>query len=307
MRFLSLCLIAAATLALAACGDKSTKATQVAVKVNGSEITVHQVNQMLQRLPGMNEQLAARARQEVTQRLVDSELLRQQAVNTKLDRLPEVVQAIEAARTEILAQAYLQKVAAKEQAPTDEEVAKFYAAKPELFNQRKVFRVTEILLPGRPAFYDDLVKFLDSAKGPDEVRNWLKARGVEAASALSVRSTDQFPMETLSAVVKLKERDFVTYASGQNLAIGYIESATPAPLPENAAKPLIRNFLNQQRRNEAMRKEVERLRAMAKIENLAAKDDGALKTPQPTPATNAPVTPAESEKAAIERGMKGLK
>jgi EpsD family peptidyl-prolyl cis-trans isomerase len=289
------------TLMLAACGDKSSKPTQVAVKVNGTEITVHQVNQVLQRLPGINEQAAARARQEVVQRLIDTELLRQQAVAGKLDRRADVMQTIEASKTEILARAYLQTIAEKEQVPTDDEVAKFYSAKPELFNQRKVFRLTEIVLPGRPLFYEDLVKFLDTAKTPDDVRTWLKTRGVEPASALAVRSSDQFPMETLTAVVKLKERDFVTYMSGQNLAIGYIESATPAPLPEAAAKPLIRSFLLQQKRNESTRKEVERLRAVAKIEKTASSDEAAAKPAEPA------ASPADSEKAAIERGVKGLK
>ena len=70
-----------AVLLLAACGAKDDKkaATQSAARVNGAEITVHQINQVLSRLPGVTEATAAQAQQEVLNRLIDQQLAVEQA------------------------------------------------------------------------------------------------------------------------------------------------------------------------------------------------------------------------------------
>ena len=84
---------------LAACGggdgDKKP-ATQVAAKVNSGEISVHQVNQVLQRQPGLKPEQVQAVSRRVLDGLVDQELAIQQATEQKLDRDPRVVSAIEA-------------------------------------------------------------------------------------------------------------------------------------------------------------------------------------------------------------------
>src|SRR2546422_5284472 len=89
---------------LAACGkdDDKKAASQVAATVNSQEITVHQVNNVLARNPSITPEAAPRAKREIVERLIDQELARQQALEKKLDRSPGVVQAIEAAKAEIL-------------------------------------------------------------------------------------------------------------------------------------------------------------------------------------------------------------
>ena len=86
---------------LAACGggdgDKKP-ATQVAAKVNSGEISVHQVNQVLQRQPGLKPEQVQAVSRRVLDGLVDQELAIQQATEQKLDRDPRVVSAIEAAK-----------------------------------------------------------------------------------------------------------------------------------------------------------------------------------------------------------------
>src|SRR5512139_2955755 len=96
------------------CGDKKDEAattekgaTQVAAKVNGTELTVHQINYALQRMPNLDKGQTKAASLEVVRKLVDQEVLLQKALADKLDRDPTVVQALDAARRQILAEAYM--------------------------------------------------------------------------------------------------------------------------------------------------------------------------------------------------------
>jgi EpsD family peptidyl-prolyl cis-trans isomerase len=97
---------------LAGCGDKKDKgASQTAAKVNKDELTVHQINYVLQQQRGLKPEQADAASRQILERLIDQQLAVQRADDLKLDRDPRVVQQMEAARREILARSYVEKVA----------------------------------------------------------------------------------------------------------------------------------------------------------------------------------------------------
>lgn len=100
-------------LGLSACGNKDNKsvATQVAVKVGSEEISVHQINQILSRTntTGATPEVTRSMSREVLEKLIDQQLAVNKAIENKLDRAPETVAAIEAAKQDILARTYLQK------------------------------------------------------------------------------------------------------------------------------------------------------------------------------------------------------
>src|SRR5687768_11230398 len=103
----------AAVLVLAACGDKKDKpATQTAARVNKEEVTVHQINYLLQQQRGLRPEQADAASKQMLERLIDQELALQKANDLKLDRDPQVVQQLEAARRDIVSRAYFEKVGA---------------------------------------------------------------------------------------------------------------------------------------------------------------------------------------------------
>src|SRR3569833_3380960 len=74
------------------------KPTQVAAKVNGTELTVSQVNYALQRIPNLDKDQSRAASLQVIRNLVDQEVPAQKAQSEKLERGPGGGRARGAAR-----------------------------------------------------------------------------------------------------------------------------------------------------------------------------------------------------------------
>ena len=150
MRLSLIALVSSAAL-LAACGDKKEKtASQTAAKVGKAEITVHQINFVLQQQRNIRPEQADAASKQILERLIDQELALQKADDLKIDRDPRVVQQLEAAKREIIARAYLEKVGEAAPKPTPEEIKKYYDEKPALFKERRIYSIQEIAIEAKP-------------------------------------------------------------------------------------------------------------------------------------------------------------
>lgn len=114
-------------------------ASQLVAKVNKSEITVLQLNAALSHVPNLNPQSAELSSKQVLQQLIDEELLVQKAREAKLDRNPGVVQAIEAAKRAVLANAWLQQSTADIPKPSDQDIQAFVEQHPEYFTARRLY------------------------------------------------------------------------------------------------------------------------------------------------------------------------
>ena len=90
-------LVLVATVSLSACGNKDKKAGQALVKVNGEEITVLQINDELKRA-GVQAAQQEAATKQLLETLVDRQLILEEAARNKIDRTPDVMQAIERAK-----------------------------------------------------------------------------------------------------------------------------------------------------------------------------------------------------------------
>jgi len=192
----------------------------VAARVNADPITRQELEQ-------------ARGRGETIDRLIEQRLARQHAIEQGLDRAPQIVQAIESARSEILARAYRQLVAESQPRPTREEIARFYREHPELFSDRRVFT-------------------LEEREGSFTVNRF-------------TRPAEELPLELLPRLHAMAAGELIVH-EGQTLRL---VAARLAPLDEAAAAPLIEKFLLARRSSEALAAEMKRLRGQARIEYYA--------------------------------------
>lgn len=317
MRNLSLSLsvsVLTAALMLGGCGDEDKKpATQVIAKVNKEEISVHQLNAVLARTPNIQPEQAKVAGRQILEKLIDQEVLVQQALEGKLDREPKTVQAIENARREILARAYLEKLSATVPKPSSEDIKAYYDKHPELFAERRIYNFNEIAVGAKPDLLPKLQERMGKAKSLAEVGDWLKEQDVPLAANNSTKAAEQLPMELLPRFHQMKEGQIGIIPAKDSILLVQLAASRSAPMDEKAATPFIQQFLFNQRRTDSADKEVKALRAKASIEYVGefAKADTADSEAKPAQ-TAEPAKAAESSQppagqSSIDKGIAGLK
>ena len=290
-------LVAVATAALLlGCGEKKDKvASQTAAKVNKDEITVHQINFLLQQRNLRPEQMDVASKQ-ILDRLVEQQLALQKVDELKLDRDPRVVQQMEAARREILARAYIEKVGEAAPKPTAEEIKKYYDDKPELFRERRVYSIQEIAIEARPDQVQELRDKLGAAKDINEFVDYLKAAGLRFSGNQAVRAAEQLPFNTLEAMARMKDGQAMVVPSPTGVQVIVLAGSRVQPANEEQSRPSIEQFLLNERKRKLVEEDMKALRAAAKIEFVGKFAEFAASAPAPG---NAPATaPATAPAAA---------
>lgn len=315
-----ICLLGVA-LGLAACGSKEVEKPvgQIAAKVNSGEISVHQLNYVLTRTgaSASSPETAPKLRREVLDKLIDQELAVEKAVEKKLDRTPEVLMAIDGARREILARAYLEQITSATSKPTVDEAKKYYSENPQLFSARRIYNLQEIVIPATAGVNDELRGMLDSGKSMEDIANWLKSKDIKFAAGSATRAAEQIPLELLPKIHPLKVGQGLIIQGPQSVTVMRLAAAQSAPVSEEAALPRIQQFLGNQRASEAAKQELKTLKANAKITYMGEFADRTAGMGSPSPATkvtesslNSADTPKPSEptsNVALEKGIAGLK
>jgi len=298
------------------CGEKKKDkpATQAAARVNDEELTVHQINLVLQQQRNLRPEQADAASRQVLERLIDQSLAVQKAESLKLDRDPRVVQQIEAAKREIIARAYVEKVGEAAAKPTPDEIGAYYKSKPALFSERRIYNIQELAIEAKPDQVPLLRERLGSAKSITEFVDYLKANDYRFAANQAVRAAEQLPMNVLEAVSRMKDGQATVNQGPNGLLVVVLAGSRSQPVTEEQARPAIEQYLLNERKRKLVEDDLKAMRAAAKIEYLGKFAEGPrpgasgpASAPVPTtdPASaagpGAPLSPAD-----ISKGM-GLK
>jgi EpsD family peptidyl-prolyl cis-trans isomerase len=260
--------VTAVTVLLAGCGDKKKDkpATQTAARVNDEEITVHQINYVLSQQRGLPPEQAASAGKQVLENLIDQELALQKAAEQKIDREPRVTQQIEAARREIIARAYLQKIGAGAPKPTAEEIKKYYDDNPALFKNRRIYSLQELAIEVPPEQVPQLQAKLQSAKDVNEFLNYLKTSHIKFAGTQAVRPAEQLPLAALPTFAAMKDGQTIFNKTPKGAQVIILAGTRSQPIDEERARPAIEQFLFNERKRKVIADDLKSLRAAAEIE-----------------------------------------
>lgn len=234
-------------------------AAQLAAKVNGTEISVRQLRSA-----------GATAAGPALEKVIERELLVQQAIQAGLDRDPTLRDSIDATRRQLLAEAWLDKVASGKTV-SREEVRAFYGENPALFAERRIYRLRELTVSAPAALIDVLRAETARAKDLDEVATWLRIRDARFGASSATLPAEQVPLGYLRQLASMKDGDIAVFplpasAGDASAAVVQVVRAEDAPLNETQAAPLIEQFLAGRKRLELAAAEVRRLREVATIE-----------------------------------------
>jgi EpsD family peptidyl-prolyl cis-trans isomerase len=261
-----------------------TAATQTAAKVNRSEVTVQQIDFVLQQLRGIKPEQTEAVGKQILERLINQELALQKAEELQLDRDPRVVRLLEVARREILTRAYVEKSGLAVAKPSADDVKQYYDAHPALFSARRIYTLQELAIEARPEQVATLREQLGAVKTVNDFVEYLKANNYRYVASQAVRSAEQLPLKMLDAVAKLNDGQAMLVPTGIGAQVIVLAGSRPEPVDEARAQPAIEQFLLNEAKRKQVDTDIKALRAAAKIEYVGTYANAAASAPAATPA-----------------------
>lgn len=283
---------------LAACGQKDEKAapSQVLAKVNDGEITVMQLNGVLRSAGATADQ--ALAKQNALDYLVNQEILQQKAAELKLDRDPDVMQAVEQAKRQILAAAALNKLQAKAAEPGAAEVQKFYESNPALFAQHAVYEFAMFNLPVAQ-LSAEVKAAIEKSHSAVDTKQALESVHLAFQEKTSRVAAEQLPMDLLQQLFKLKAGDILVRPEAGNVMLVQLLRAEASPMSLADSKERIVAYLKQTAEQESAASKLAELKKAAKVTYLKRFSD--------TAAASVPAVAAKGLSTdTVNSGLKGF-
>lgn len=296
--------------------DKPKTASQAAARINDQEVTVHQINLVLERQQGLKPEQADGASRQILESLIDQEVAVQKAEESKLDRDPKIVQMLDATRRGLLARAYYEKAAgAAVGTPSLDEVKKYFETNPGLFTDRRIYMLQEFTIQGESAQTTDLQAKLQATDTPQAFIDTLKASGLKFAVNQVTQPAESLPLALVGRISTLKDGQALYEQGTGGMKAILVVASRPQPLTFDQSRPLIERFLTETKRAEWLKAHIKELRAAAKVEYVGKFAEKPASAPAAEPAAVAPAVSAEPaasaasglDSDALSKGLSGLK
>jgi len=245
----------------------SSNKTETVATVAGDEISEAELNLALSRLGELSEAQTAEARSKVLQALIDQRLVAQAAEKAGLDKESAVEIAVAHAGRQVLAEAYAERNFKDVAKPTDTEITEYFNQHPELFSERRIYRIQELDLAVDPSRLAEVEARLKSSHSIGDFVNWVKEQGIEGKSAVAVKPAEQIPAALLARLSQMKDGEVALVpARPGHVVIQQLLESQMQPVSLEQSHSAIERALITQKRKELMEADLKKLREAAKIE-----------------------------------------
>jgi peptidyl-prolyl cis-trans isomerase C len=237
---------------------------QVVAVVNGEEITQQELNAELQgaTIPASADKNQVMA--QVLQRIVDRKLLVQEAKAQGLDQSPAYLEQVRRSQDALIVNLLAGKLSKNISLPDGGAVTRFISTNPTMFSERKRYALDQIIFP-QPADAT-VIKELEPAHSLDAIAAILSARGIQFSRGKGQLDSATVPPAMASRIASLPAGEPFLVPDNGRLVASVITATEAVPTPDEQAKPAALNLLRQQSLSDAMRRQLEKARAAAKIE-----------------------------------------
>lgn len=272
--FQSLVMILLSTALLAGCGHHAVEGTksQVAAKIDGKEVTIHEVNQYLSRMEhiqGTPEQIRRRAMDAV----IDQHLLLEAAKRARVDRDPKVLQSLLASNKDILINAYLARKITPPSSPSAAAVLGYYQAHPALFAERKLYQLDQLDIQANPEQQKKLLAALRDSATVEDFIKWLKTQRIPFDDIPTVKAPEDMSAQERDALLTAKVGEAtVMNQNADGIGITVLTAAQPQPLSLDSVRIRISRILTAEARQKEIAALTEAYRRKARIEYMSGKD-----------------------------------
>ncbi len=271
LKFVLYSTVLSSAVLLSGCGgdtasdDKS--ATQVVAKVNGEEVTIHQLNQLLSRVRvPEGEYSKEEIEKKALDSLIEKTLVLQAAKSVKLDREPAVLSALEEAKNKVLIDRYVQRTLESVAKPTDEQIQRFYDDFPELFADRKMYVFTKLAISADAEQVERLIDEVKQGRTIDQIVTQLEQQEIKYKKMSEAKGEGKLANPILHFLSALQAGDIGYLKMNDGLLVIELHKLLDQSVALEDAKNVIAQQLWRDERKKASKKLVDSLKETAEIE-----------------------------------------
>lgn len=256
--------VAAVAVCIFASGCQRKAEGQTVAVVNGKEITIPDLNFALQQMhvPDTADKTAARA--QALDKLVDRQLLADQARKEGIDKTPEFLNRERQGEEDLLISMLAARRMNTSQLPSDREVQTYIAANPQMFANRQIWDLDQIgySTPKDAA----IVTEIKDAHSMDALIAVLQAHKVTFARQKNRLDTGMIPADVYAKISAVPSGDPFVIPVGDKSIASVILAREPHPLTDDQAKPAAVAAMRKTQTAKSLQDLLKSLRNSAKVE-----------------------------------------
>jgi EpsD family peptidyl-prolyl cis-trans isomerase len=257
-------IIAVIAVAFLASGCTKKAEGQTVAVVNGEEITVPDLNFALDLAKVPEGADKDKARAQVLQQLVDRRLLAEQAKKEGIDKTPEYLNRERRADEDLLISMLADRRLKTTQLPSDREIQNFMATHPEMFANREIWSLDQVVFAAPTNA--NLKLQIQGAHSISELIAVLQNNKVAFKQQKTRLDTAIIPPELYAKLSTLAAGEPFALSNGKQMVASAVSGKEPQPLTGDDAKPIAAQAIRKTQTAKSLESMLKSLKSAAKIE-----------------------------------------